>query len=140
MCSVVHVAAGALIGSFFDSRLPAFAVGFVSHIPLDAVPHIDFEDFRVDAVMTMSLLGGILVFSGFSPVFVGALGAVAPDFENLLWKLRIIPEQSKVFPTHSGLIKHGRAVGGQGLAVEIVMSAFSVMLAVIAVLVAGGRN
>ncbi|MFH1312840.1 MAG: hypothetical protein ABIJ00_06390 [Candidatus Eisenbacteria bacterium] len=140
MCSVVHVAAGALIGSFLDSRLPAFAVGFVSHIPLDAVPHIDFEDFRVDAVLTLALLGGILLVSGFSPVFLGALGAVAPDFENLIWKCGIIPERSKVFPTHSGLIKHGRAVGGRGRAGEIVMSAFSVGLVVVAVLVAGGRN
>jgi hypothetical protein len=140
MCSVVHVGAGALIGSLFGGRLPAFAVGFVSHIPMDAVPHIDFEDFRLDAVMTMALLGVVLAVSGFSPLFLGALGAVAPDLENLLWKCGIIPERRKIFPTHSGMIKHGRAVVGRGLAGEIVLSAFSVGLVVIAVLIAGGLN
>ena len=109
MCSVTHVAAGALIGGLVDSRLCAFLIGFASHIPLDAVPHIDFEDFRIDAVMSVALLGAIFAFSGFSPMFVGALGAVAPDFENLLWKIGIISEKSKIFPTHSGLIKHGKA-------------------------------
>jgi hypothetical protein len=140
MCSVVHVAAGALLGSFFDSRPLAFVVGLGSHIPLDMVPHIDFEDFRVDAVMTLALLGGILLITGFSPVFLGAVGAVAPDFENLLWKCGIIREQSKVFPTHSGLIRHGRAAGTKGVRGEIIVSAFSVGLAVIAVLVGGGSN
>lgn len=129
-----------MIGSLFGGRSAAFAVGFVSHIPMDAIPHVDFKDFRVDAVMTMGLLGAVLVVSGFSPVFLGALGAVAPDLENLLWKCGIIPEGRKIFPTHSGVIKHGRALMGRGLTDEIVLSAFSVGLVVIAVLVAGGGN
>jgi hypothetical protein len=140
MCSVVHVGAGALIGSLFGGRPAAFAVAFASHIPMDVIPHVDFKDFRVDAVMTLGLLGAVLAVSGFSPVFVGALGAVAPDFENLLWKCGIIPEGRKIFPTHSGLIRHGRAVIGRGHAGEIALSAFSVGLVVVAVLVAGGSN
>jgi hypothetical protein len=139
MCSVTHVAAGALIGGFLDSRLYAFIAGFASHIPLDAVPHIDFEDFRIDALMSVALLGGIFAFSGFSPVFVGALGAVAPDFENLLWKTGIIEEKNKVFPTHSGLIRHGRARAGSGPATEILMSVFSVAVVVFAMMIGGGR-
>lgn len=136
---MTHVAAGALIGGFLDNRLYAFLVGFASHIPLDAVPHIDFEDFRIDAVLSVAVLGGIFAFSGFSPVFVGALGAVAPDFENLLWKTGIIEEKSKIFPTHSGLIKHGRARAGSGPGTEILMSVFSVALVVLAIMI-GGRN
>lgn len=137
MCSVTHVAAGALIGGLVDSRLCAFLIGFASHIPLDAVPHIDFEDFRIDAVMSVALLGAIFAFSGFSPMFVGALGAVAPDFENLLWKIGIISEKSKIFPTHSGLIKHGKARVGSGPATEILMSAFSVAVVVLAMMIGG---
>jgi hypothetical protein len=139
MCSVTHVAAGALLGGILDNRLYAFVAGFLSHIPLDAVPHIDFEDFRIDAAMSVVLLGGILAFSGFSPVFLGALGAVAPDFENLLWKTGIIEERSKIFPTHSGMIRHGRARVGSGPKVEILMSAASVALVVVAILI-GGAN
>jgi hypothetical protein len=139
MCSVTHVAAGALIGGLVGSRLYAFLFGFASHIPLDAVPHIDFEDFRIDAVMSVALLGAIFGFSGFSPVFLGALGAVAPDFENLLWKTGIIQERHKIFPTHSGLIRHGRATVGSGPATEILMSAFSVAVVVVAIIVGGER-
>jgi hypothetical protein len=137
MCSVTHVAAGALVGGLVDSRLYAFLIGFGSHIPLDAVPHIDFDDFRIDAVMSVALLGGIFAFSGFSPVFVGALGAVVPDFENLLWKGGIIQEGDKIFPTHSGLIRHGRARAGTGPAAEILMSALSVALVVVAIMIGG---
>ena len=133
------MAAGALIGGLVDSRFYAFLIGFASHIPLDAVPHIDFEDFRIDAVMSVALLGAIFAFSGFSPVFVGALGAVAPDFENLLWKTGIIEERSKIFPTHSGLIKHGQARAGSGPAIEILMSVFSVAVVVLAMMIGGGH-
>jgi hypothetical protein len=139
MCSVVHVAAGALIGGVIDSRPYAFLIGLASHIPLDAVPHIDFEDFRIDALLSAALLGGILLVSGFSPVFVGALGAVAPDFENLLWKTGIIEEKQKVFPTHSGLIRHGRARAGSGPLTEILISAFSVAVVVVAMMIGGGH-
>jgi hypothetical protein len=137
MCSVCHVAVGALLGGVLDNRLYAFVAGCASHIPLDAVPHIDFEDFRIDALASVALLVGILIFSGFSPVFVGALGAVAPDFENLLWKTGIIEERNKIFPTHSGLIKHGRAQAGSGPATEILMSAASVAVVVLAMVIGG---
>lgn len=131
------MAAGALLGGLVGNRLYAFLIGFASHIPLDAIPHIDFEDFRIDAVMSVALLGGIFAFTGFSPVFVGALGAVAPDFENLLWKTGLIEESHKIFPTHSGLIKHGHARVGRGPATEILMSLFSVAVVVLAVMIGG---
>jgi len=139
VCSVTHVAAGAVIGILVDSRLAAFLIGFVSHIPLDAVPHIDFEDYRIDVVMTIGLLAGIFAFSGFTPILFGAVGAVAPDIENLLWKTGIIDEKRKVFPTHSGLIKHGQARVGRGPAAAIVMSAFSVGVVALVVVLGGSK-
>jgi hypothetical protein len=138
MCSVTHVAAGALIGSLIDDRLIAFLAGFATHIPMDLVPHVDFRDFRHDAVMSVGLLGAILLFSGFSPVFVGALGAVAPDFENLLWKTGLIGESQKVFPTHSGLIRHGRTLTGGGLITEVTMFGLSLGMVALAVVIRGG--
>jgi hypothetical protein len=140
MCSVAHVAAGALVGSIFDDRLVAFVVGFASHIPLDLIPHVDFKDFRVDAAMSIGLLGGILLLSGFSPLFVGALGAVAPDFENLLWKTGLLSEHRKVFPTHSGLIKHGRSFASRGFVTELTMFGLSLGIVALAFLIRGGSN
>jgi hypothetical protein len=137
MCAVGHVAVGALLGSVLDSKLYAFLGGFVSHVPLDAVPHVDFRDFRIDGFASVALLIGILAFSGFSPIFIGALGAVVPDLENLLWKTGIIEEKRKVFPTHSGLIKHGRARAGSGPTTEVLMSAASVALVVLALVIGG---
>ncbi|MGD8628104.1 MAG: hypothetical protein PVH52_03400 [bacterium] len=139
MCSVTHVAAGAVIGVLVDSRLGAFLIGFVSHIPLDAVPHIDFKDYRIDAALTVGLLVGIFAFTGLSPILFGAAGAVVPDVENLLWKTGIIEERHKVFPTHSGLIKHGQARVGPGPAGAILMSAFSICVVAL-VLVLGGSK
>jgi hypothetical protein len=139
MCSVTHVAVGALIGSLIDSRLAAFGIGFASHIPMDVLPHIDFEDFRVDAAVSVGLLALVWVLSGFSPLLFGALGAVAPDFENLLWKAGLLPEDKKIFPTHSGLLRHGRASIGWGPVTEVVMSAFSVGMVILAVVI-GGRD
>jgi hypothetical protein len=137
MCSVTHVAAGALVGSFLGNGLLAFGLGFASHIPLDMIPHIDFEDFRIDAFATVCLLGGIMVVAGPSPIFWGALGSVAPDFENLLWKTNIIRERQKIFPTHSGLIAHGRARAAKGIATEVLVSAFSVAIVALAVFIGG---
>jgi hypothetical protein len=140
MCSVTHVAAGALIGSFFDNHLVAFAVGFASHIPLDFMPHIDFEDFRVDAAMTIGFMGAILLVVGSSPILFGALGAVVPDFENLLWKTGIIRETDKIFPTHTGFIRHGQARVSQGIATQVLVSAFSAGIVALAMLMGGGVN
>ncbi|MFC1799605.1 hypothetical protein ACFL2Z_01680 [Candidatus Eisenbacteria bacterium] len=139
MCSVTHVAAGAVIGILVDSRLAAFLIGFVSHIPLDAVPHIDFKDYRIDGVLTVGLLVGIFAFTGLTPILFGAVGAVVPDLENLLWKTGIIDEKHKVFPTHSGLIRHGQARVGSGPAGAILMSAVSVCVVALVVVLGGSK-
>ena len=140
MCSVTHVAVGALIGSFFGNSLASFLVGLVSHIPLDAVPHFDFENLWVDAALTVALLAAVLAVFGFSPVFFGALGAVAPDLENLLWRLGILPEERKIFPTHSGLIKHGTAKPARGWLTGIAMVVVSVAMVAVAAFIGGIRS
>jgi hypothetical protein len=139
VCSVTHVAAGALLGSLFGNGALAFGVGVASHIPLDMAPHMDFQDFRIDAIVTVCLLAGIAVFAGLSPVFWGAVGAVAPDVENLLWKTGIIDERHKVFPTHSGLLRHGKAGAGKGAAAEVLISACSGAAVVLALMIGGAK-
>lgn len=131
MCSVIHVGTGALIGSLLDDRWTALFLGLVSHVPLDLFPHIDFKDFRIDALFSGGLLIGIAAVTGFSPILLGGVGAVAPDFENLLWKVGLIDEKSKVFPTHSGLIKHGFARFSKGVLEEILISLISLGLVLV---------
>ncbi|MGD9401765.1 MAG: hypothetical protein PVF95_05800 [bacterium] len=140
MCSVTHVAVGALVGSFFGSSLASFLVGLASHIPLDIIPHLDFENLWVDAALTVALLLGVLVMFGFSPVFFGALGAVAPDLENLLWRLGVLPEERKIFPTHSGLLKHGTTRSARGFWPSLAMVAVSVAIVAVAAIIEGGRS
>jgi hypothetical protein len=140
MCSVTHVAVGALIGSFFESSLAGFFVGLASHIPLDVVPHLDFENLWVDAALTVALMVGVLVVFGFSPVFFGALGAVAPDIENLLWRVGVLPEKRKIFPTHSGLIRHGATRPAKGLWASVALAAISVAIVAVAAMIGGNRS
>lgn len=140
MCSVAHVAVGAVVGTFVGNHLLAFCLGLVSHIPLDIMPHFDFKDFRADAAVSIGLLGVILTGGGNSPLLFGALGAVLPDFENLLWKLGVIGEKHKVFPTHSGLLEHGRATRARGARAEILVSAFSAAAVLLAVFARGGAS
>ncbi len=137
MCSVIHVGAGAIIGAIVGGRWTALILGLVSHIPLDLFPHIDFKDFRIDAIFSGALVLAIGLFTGFSPILFGAIGAVAPDFENLLWKAGWIAESSKVFPTHSGLLKHGFARLSRGVVEEILLSLMSLGLVLVAVLRGG---
>jgi hypothetical protein len=88
--------------------------------------------------MSVGLLGAVLFFSGLSPLFMGALGAVAPDFENLLWKTGLIGDHQKIFPTHSGLIRHGRTLAGGGLITELTMFGASLGMVVLAFMIRGG--
>ena len=140
MCSVAHVAIGALIGSFMNSSLAAFGVGFLSHIPLDAVPHIDFKDFWVDAGVSVALIGAVFLLGGVSPMLFGAAGSVLPDVENLLWKVGWLDEKRKIFPTHSGLVRHGRTRGFGGVRAEIAMSVVAAGMVALAVLIRGGTS
>jgi hypothetical protein len=140
MCSVTHVAIGALLGSLLGSNVAAFAAGFLSHIPLDAVPHFDFKDFRFDAAASVVRLGVVLVVGGLSPILLGAVGSVLPDVENLLWKMGLLDERRKIFPTHSGLIRHGKARNAGGIRSEIVVSLLSAAVVGLAVLIRGGTS
>ncbi len=137
MCSVSHVAVGAVIGSFLDSNLLSFAVGLASHIPLDMIPHFDFQDIRIDIALTGIALGALVVFAGFSPVTFCAIGAVIPDFENLLWKTGVISEERKIFPTHSGLIGHGRTTLERSWLAGVTVGVLSIGVVVLVLMIGG---
>ena len=57
----------------------------------------------------------LLLGLGGTPTFWGILGAVVPDFENLLWRRGLIPGKWRLFPGHapwlSRYLPHGRTLG-----------------------------
>ena len=122
MCTVTHLAVGGALGAWAGSGPAAFVLGAVSHGVLDAVPHYEMEDFRVDLVLTLAGLAALVGFGyGWSPVFWGALGGVVPDLEILFWKLGWLREKQMVFPSHSGLIAHGRRLSGRGAVPQVLL-------------------
>lgn len=116
MTAITHLAVGAALGSFTDSRGLGFALGLVGHIPLDLLPHYELERMWVDAAAVVAVLVAMLALGlGGTPVFWGAVGGVVPDVENLLWRTGILPGGGKVFPGHSPRLSrvfpHGRTLG-----------------------------
>jgi len=51
------------------------------------------------------------------------LGGVLPDVENGLHLLGVVPERAKLFPTHSGLLPHGRPIPSIGSQVLLAAAA-----------------
>jgi hypothetical protein len=113
---ITHMAVGAAVGSFMESEGAAAVLGLVSHVPLDVMPHYEFQKLWVELTAVVLVFGGLLLAGmGATAIFWGALGAVVPDLENLAWRLGILPGRLKVFPGHSArfsrILPHGRALG-----------------------------
>jgi hypothetical protein len=136
---ITHLAVGAAVGTLTGGRGPAFILGLASHIPLDVLPHYEFEKLWVEVVVVAAALGAML-FLGMagSGIFWGAVGAVAPDLENLLWRIGLLPGDRKVFPGHSRrfsrVFPHGRTLGPRHALTQIAI----ICLAVAVVIMAGG--
>jgi hypothetical protein len=110
------MAVGAAVGSFTDSAPAAALLGLLSHVPLDVLPHYEFDKMWVEATFVSAVFVAMLASGmGRTGIFWGALAAAAPDIENLLWKTGILPGEKKVFPGHSHrwsrLLQHGRSLG-----------------------------
>lgn len=84
MIATPHMLVGAVCASRARSLGGGLAIGVLTHLALDAVPH---RDYRLDAwggfVLTTDLATGtlaVLRLSGGSPVLLaGAVGGVLPD-------------------------------------------------------------
>jgi hypothetical protein len=110
MIAAVHALTGAALGRFCRAPGRAFALGFVSHLPLDLSPHRDLE-IAEEGLLLGAALGLVAAARGFtSPEFAGALGAAAPDVENVVARALDIPDEKLLLPTHSRF--HGRKVRG----------------------------
>ncbi len=116
MIALTHMVVGGAVGSFVDGRGIAFGLGVVSHVPLDVIPHYEFDKMWLEVAIVASFLGAMLATGhAGTGLFWGALGGVVPDLENLLWRLGVMPERRKLFPGHNGrlgrFLRHGRSLG-----------------------------
>lgn len=106
MICAVHAAVGAAIGKAVGKTGGAFASGIATHLIGDLLPHKDFDP-RAEAPLLALTLGVIGWRCGLkSPEFAGAVGAIAPDFENAAGVTGLIPKTAMRFPTHIGDGKH----------------------------------
>lgn len=116
MTVITHMAVGAAVGSFTDSAPGAALLGLLSHVPLDVLPHYEFDKMWVEAALVSAVFVAMLASGmGRTGIFWGALAAAVPDVENLLWKTGVLPGDRKVFPGHarrwSRFLPHGRSLG-----------------------------
>ncbi|MBD3347798.1 MAG: hypothetical protein GF400_01225 [Candidatus Eisenbacteria bacterium] len=116
MTVLTHMVVGGAAGSFVEGRAAAFGLGMILHVPLDVMPHYEFQRLGLEVALVASFFGAMVVTGNAGTgVFWGALGAVIPDAENLLWRVGIIPGEWKVFPGHNRRLwrwlPHGRPLG-----------------------------
>lgn len=121
-----------MAGSFAPHIALAPVFGLASHAALDYVPHYDFENVNHEmllgaAALALMALLGLLHMN----VFLGALFGALPDLENLLWKRGILAEHKKIFPSHSGLIPHGREVGPRNLVMQTALSGAAIAVLIV---------
>ncbi len=131
MTVITHLAVGAAAGSFTDNAAGAALLGMLSHVPLDVLPHYEFDKMWLEVAAVSAVFAAMLVAGmGRTGIFWGAVGAVAPDIENLLWKVGILPRERKVFPGHSPRLSrvfpHGRSLGPRHVLTQVAIVCASV--------------
>ena len=131
MTVITHMAVGAAAGSFTGSPAGAALLGLVSHVPLDVLPLYVFEKMWVEVATVSAVFVAMLAAGmGRTGIFWGAVGAVVPDIENLLWRAGVLPREKKVFPGHSPrlsrIFPHGRSLGPRHALTQVAIVCASV--------------
>lgn len=106
MIVAVHALLGATLARLCKTHTQAAVLGSASHPLADMLPHRDL-DVPEEALLLAATLTLIAASRGVgSREFAGALGAAAPDLENLIGRMFGIPDEQLLLPTHSQY--HGR--------------------------------
>jgi hypothetical protein len=101
MIVAVHAFTGAALSRLCRTPWQAFALGFASHLVADAMPHRDL-DVPTEGALAAVALGCLGLAHGLdSCEFAGALGAVAPDLENIVARALGISDEKLLLPTHN---------------------------------------
>ncbi len=125
MCLFTHFAAGALAGGLTGNVWVGAAAGVASHAVLDAIPHYDHPDWRLElAAGVFSLILLLLMPFATWAAVVGGIFGMVPDLENLFQKLGKMRRDQFIFPSHTGLIPHGRTLGPRSLVWQLAIFIF----------------
>jgi len=119
VCLFTHFAAGALAGGLTGSPVWGALAGVASHAVLDVLPHYDHPDWRLELGGGIAALALLLVmpFASVAAV-IGGIAGMLPDLENLFQKLGKMRRDQFIYPTHTGLLRHGRPLGPRNLGVQ----------------------
>lgn len=98
-------------------------------------PHYDLPGLKKDVGVGLAAgglgLAAVALAGGVTPgILLGMAGGVLPDVENLLYHLRVIRAERRMFPTHRpGLLRHGAARPPRNLLVQaaVGLAAIAVM-------------
>ena len=112
MIVAVHALTGAAIGRVCRNPGKALILGAASHLIADHLPHRALDP-APECLLAAAALGFVAVSQGSdSPEFAGAVGAVAPDLENVVARAARLPKERLLLPTHNRY--HGRKTPGLG--------------------------
>jgi hypothetical protein len=128
MLLATHALAGAILGTLINNPLIAFLIGIASHFILDAIPHIDFPDYKkgsdfpykynkqkiswpqfnwvaINTLLTILTIAYLLIFYEKSPAYLwGIFGAILPDiledFPYLKYKYKTITPFKQIHIFH----------------------------------------
>ena len=139
MCLFTHFAAGALAGGATGNVWVGAAAGLASHAVLDMIPHWDHPDWRFELAAGLASLA-LLLLTPFAtaPAIVGGIMGMVPDLENLFQKLGWMGRGRFVFPTHTGLLPHGRSLGPRSVVWQVAI--FVVCFGALGLIIADGGD
>ena len=116
-----------MLGQAVGSPYVACASGLLSHIVLDSIPHSDYSKIAHGVLDFMAVLtvAYIAMRAGVGMTALwGGFAAILPDLEVAIAHLRMkeetgVHKQRLFFPSHSGLIRHGRLRAPWGVGTQI---------------------
>jgi hypothetical protein len=126
MIAAIHAVVGAGIGRLCRTPTQAALLGGVSHIAADMLPHRDLDIPREAALLAAMLTAIAAARGAESREFAGALGAVAPDLENLIGRLRGLPDEALLLPSHNRY--HGGETKGFASQLALALIGLAVLL------------
>jgi len=127
MMAAVHAVVGAAAGRRLRRPAAALAAGVGTHLVGDLIPHRDFP-LALELPLMLAALALLARGRGVtSPTLWGALGGVLPDVENGLHLMGLVPERAKLFPTHNGVLPHGRPIRSIANQLLLVLAALVVL-------------
>ncbi len=130
MYFTTHLITGAAVGSLMPGPGTAALLGATSHAVADMIPHHDYSTVAaglVDLGVGLTILG-VGWNAGLPTVaIVGAVAGAIPDLEVALKHLGLWP-WPLLFPSHSGLLPHGRTSFWPGLGAQAALAAASLFI------------